>query len=147
MSNQRISELTTSSVPIKATDFLEVSVYNGSTYDTKKVNSEYLKPYKVYSALISQSGTSAPTVTILENTIGSIVWTRTGTGEYLATLTGAFTASKTFVSLTLGYLSTIAIGYSIRQNDDNVKLLTYDTTNAGVDAKLTNASFEIRVYQ
>jgi len=31
------------------------------------------RPYKVYTALLSQIGTAAPTPTILENTIGNIV--------------------------------------------------------------------------
>jgi hypothetical protein len=147
MSNQRISELTTSSVPIKATDFLEVSVYNGSTYDTKKVNSEYLKPYKVYSALISQSGTSAPTVTVLENTIGTIVWARSASGDYNGTLTGAFTASKTFAQLTLNYVGASVTGYSVRSNNNVVLVQTIDASNTGVDSKLNSASLEIRVYQ
>lgn len=51
---------------------------------------------KKYTALISQSGTSAPTATVLENTLGgTVVWTRTSTGIYVGTLTGAFAASKT----------------------------------------------------
>lgn len=53
------------------------------------------RPYKVYTAYIGQVGTGAPTVTIMENTIGAIVWTRTSTGSYLGTLTGAFTNNKT----------------------------------------------------
>jgi hypothetical protein len=147
MSNQRISELTTSSVPIKATDFLEVSVYNGATYDSRKVNSDYLKPYKVYAVLISQSGTSAPTVTVLENTIGTIVWTRTAAGGYNGTLTGAFTASKTFTQLTLSATGPSAIGYAIRDSNNIVKIKTYNTSSAGIDDALDSASFEIRVYQ
>lgn len=147
MSNKRISELTTSSVPIKSTDYLEVSVYNGSTYDSKKVSSDYLKPYKVYTALLTQSGTSAPTATVLENTIGSIVWARSASGDYNGTLTGAFTASKTFVSLTLNYAGTSVTGYGVRSNDNVVLVQTIDATNTGVDNKLNVASLEIRVYQ
>lgn len=145
MSNKRISELTTSSVPIKSTDYLEVSVYNGSTYDSKKVNSDYLKPYKVYTALLTQSGTSAPTATVLENTIGSIVWSRTSTGYYKATLTGAFTVNKTAVivgsedpSYTYG---------SRRITADEVLLRTYNISTASfADDILYETTFEIRVY-
>ena len=146
MRNQRISELTTSSVPIKATDFLEVSVYNGATYDSRKVNSDYLKPYKVYAALITQSGTSAPTVTVLENTIGTIVWTRTAAGNYSGTLTGAFTASKTFSQLTLSLTDPQAIGYTKRNSGDVVVVRTYDSSTVGKDSTLVDASLEIRVY-
>ena len=38
--------------------------------------SDILPTYTKYIALISQAGTAAPTVNILENTIGEIVWTR-----------------------------------------------------------------------
>ena len=54
------------------------------------------RPYKVYTALISQSGTNAPVATVLENTLGgTVVWTRIGTGQYEATLSSAFTVDKT----------------------------------------------------
>lgn len=44
-----------------------------------------VKPYKVYTALLTQSGTDAPVATVLENTLGeSIVWQREGVGEYQA---------------------------------------------------------------
>lgn len=145
MSNKRISELTTSSVPIKANDYIEVSVYNGSTYDSKKVNSDYLKPYKVYSALLSQSGTSAPTATVLENTIGSLVWSRTSTGYYKATLTGAFTLNKTLVFVGADDPEN---SYGSRRIDANELLLkTTDSTNTFADDILYFTSIEIRVYQ
>lgn len=57
--------------------------------------------YLVYTALLSQSGTSAPTATVLENTLGgTVVWSRVSAGKYKATLTGAFTVSKTWLSPT-----------------------------------------------
>jgi hypothetical protein len=51
--------------------------------------------YKKYVALLNQIGTDDPTVTILENTIGDILWTRSNVGQYIGTLTGAFTSGKT----------------------------------------------------
>lgn len=52
---------------------------------------------KVYKALLTQEGTSAPVATVLENTLGGpIVWTRLNTGGYLGTLTGAFLVDKVF---------------------------------------------------
>jgi hypothetical protein len=55
--------------------------------------------YKEYVATITQSTTGAPVPTVLHNTLGGIlVWTRSGVGTYLATLTGAFpTASKVVI--------------------------------------------------
>ena len=49
---------------------------------------------KRYVANFTQTGTSAPTVDILENTIGNIVWTRFVAGNYKGTLTGAFPSAN-----------------------------------------------------
>lgn len=103
-------------------------------------------PYKVYSALISQSGTSDPTVTILENTIGSISWTRAGIGQYDGTLSGAFTSLKTFGLITLGDTSNPAMVFFNRTSDNVIRIVTRDNTYSGVDALLLDASIEIRVY-
>ena len=54
------------------------------------------RPYKVYTALLTQTGTSAPVATVLENTLGGeVVWTRDGSGYYIATSSGLFTENKT----------------------------------------------------
>lgn len=76
------------------------SIYAVGTYDTlNKVNAIFKTPrksYKVYTAIISQTGTGNPTATVLENTLGAtITWTRTNVGEYNGALTGAFTSNKT----------------------------------------------------
>lgn len=78
------------------------SVFGVGTYNTASLTNEVLKiprlPYKVYIATLTQTGTSAPTATVLENTLGgTLVWTRTGQGQYLATLSGVFTANKTVI--------------------------------------------------
>lgn len=61
----------------------------------------YLVPsaaIKRYVALVSQSGTDDPAVTVLENSLGAaVVWTRNGVGDYLATLAGAFPQGRTAI--------------------------------------------------
>jgi len=58
-----------------------------------------IKPYKIYTALLTQASTGIPTVKILENTLGGVpVYSYTSTGIYVMTLTGAFPADKTFIS-------------------------------------------------
>lgn len=47
-----------------------------------------------YLALLTQSGTDAPVVTVVSNTLGDIVWTYSSEGTYLGTLTGAFLLGK-----------------------------------------------------
>jgi len=108
-----------------------------------------IKPYKVYTALLTQTGTSAPTATVLENTFGgTVTWTRVGTGAYLATLTGAFTTNKTAVFTTLNTPSATLNGAVFRGNwtSANDCLFQTETTSGQFDGAMANASVEIRVY-
>lgn len=106
---------------------------------------ENARPYKVYTALLSQSGTNAPTATVLENTLGgTIVWTRVNTGLYSGTLTGAFTTNKTALlnNNPVGGVSTNVINSSTNE----IIIQTRGFSNAQTDNGLTNTSIEIRVY-
>lgn len=55
--------------------------------------------YKVYRALMTQVGTAAPIVNVLENTLGNIVWAYSSTGLYTGTLDGAFSETKYFAPI------------------------------------------------
>ena len=109
---------------------------------------ETVKPYKVYTALLTQSGTSAPTATVLENKLGgTVTWSYVSTGQYRATLTGAFTSAKTVCFTTRQYSGTNAMHtfYASRNNNDSVDVLVLNASG-GVDSILSGASIEIRVY-
>lgn len=97
--------------------------------------------YLVYTALLTQSGTDAPVAIVLHNTIGEIVWTRTGVGSYTGTLVGAFPENKTFAIMGSQYLN----AWILERNDDNtVVIATY--SGGASDDVLINTSIEIRVY-
>jgi hypothetical protein len=102
--------------------------------------------YKVYTALMLQSGSGAPTATIFDNTIGAIVWTRVSAGIYMGTLSNAFTSNKTFA------LCDNKIGINngtvkIVLNSTSVMLLnTYDNAGTPTDGILTFGFIELRVY-
>lgn len=55
---------------------------------------------RIYRALLNQGGLFAPVATVFENSIGDVVWNRTGVGNYQAILRGAFPQNKTFLSMT-----------------------------------------------
>jgi hypothetical protein len=106
-----------------------------------------VKPYKVYTALLRQDGVSAPVPTILENTLGNIVWSYTNVGTYKGTLTGAFLADKYFSPMPLGGYDPSANSGGgggpcswYRLSDNEIVVLS-----DGNDA-LYNTPFEIRVY-
>lgn len=107
------------------------------------------KPYKYYVANMNQSGTGAPTATVLENNIGTIVWTRSSPGEYTGTLTGKFPANKTWAISCNGPGGTGGLeGVNILRGSDNTIILrSYDdNTNAPSDDILLDTAIEIRVY-
>lgn len=108
------------------------------------------KPYKVYTAKLTQTGTSAPTVTYtLENTVGTITWTRNSTGTYYATSSSLFVGpSKCSVSAFFGSFQASGekiLGYNA---DANTCVISTTASNGTVtDGLLSNAFIEIRVYQ
>jgi hypothetical protein len=108
---------------------------------------DMLRNYQRYIALISQSSTADPVVIELENTIGPIVWTRKATGEYSGTLTGAFTANKTYATISQTLADSIVM-ISTTANDINIITTNlHSPTAAKHDSHLSNNTLEIRVYE
>lgn len=103
--------------------------------------------YKIYSALLTQSGTAAPVVTVLENTIGTIVWTRSSGGIYVATLTSAFTDSKTQLFYGTGIGFTLCQFFRTSGDETNsLTLISFDDSITPTDNSLLNTSIQIKVY-
>ena len=103
--------------------------------------------YKIYRALLTQTSTSAPTSTIIENTLsGDIVWTRNSPGNYTGTLTGEFLLGKTFYP-TYGSTNGLDRFFMHRIDDNTFKIytLSYDETTS-LDDLLYNTPIEIIVY-
>ena len=115
---------------------------SGNLSATKALDS---RPYKVYTALLSQTGTAVPTAVILENTLGgTVVWTRAGTGSYIGTLTGVFTNLKTWTTIGGNYNTPSSF---LRLNRSTLDIVSIVTESGGIsDNVLENTSIEIRVY-
>ena len=109
--------------------------------------------YLLYTALISQSGTNAPTVTILENTLSApIVWTRIDVGVYNGTLASPFLSNKTFANInTSGQLTPLPMTLDVyhrrigRIADNIIQIITGDAVDYA-DGLLDFTEIEIRVY-
>jgi hypothetical protein len=108
------------------------------------------KPYQIYTALLTQTGTNAPTATILENTLGTISFTYIGSGHYRINSTGLFTNNKTFIifgnvvnNASGQFLNVTALGEDININTIPfvTKVDDVQTNNA-----LLKTPIEIRVY-
>ena len=110
-------------------------------------------PYKVYTALLNQTGTDAPVATVLENTLGGTpTWSREGVGQYKITLTGLLPVDKTVMFFTLHNNTQYPIGisdinYAGSPNDNSrqfrIKDIPTDTFQDGIAAL---SCIEIRVY-
>lgn len=95
--------------------------------------------------------TSAPVATVLENTIGNIVWTYVSIGIYRGRLVGAFTANKSFSILgsvieggdyeRMGHFTYRFDGV----NDFYIYTIAI-TNDAGLNECLLKTPIEIRVY-
>lgn len=110
---------------------------------------------KQYTALITQAGTSNPVATVPTapradvNYLGDIVWTRTGTGVYLGTLSGAFAGGQTICTVTQGDVGTpvAAVLQLARTSDNTVTLRSFTaSTGAATDVLLGTANVEIKKY-
>ena len=122
------------------------AVGTDSAGNLKRITSTDSRPYKVYTALLSQSGTNAPVATVLENTLGgTVVWTRNSTGLYTGTLTGVFTGNKTTVLITQGNGQAIYSGYG-DTSTNYVNLLGHSFAGIQLDNLLNKTTIEIRVY-
>jgi hypothetical protein len=107
------------------------------------------RPYKVYTALLTQSGTSAPVATVLENTLGgTVVWSYFGVGQYVGTLIGAFTTSKSTVTVTRPNPSATSFDTNIAANIINNDTMAYTTFNntTYINSQSNGIFLEIRVY-
>ena len=105
------------------------------------------QPRKVFKGLITQSGTNAPTLVELENSIGDLTLGYTSPGIYTITKTDAWTQNKTFARIapvaekSVGIVRTSANALTVNTAD-----LTAGAWVAG-NGVLTATPIEITVYE
>jgi hypothetical protein len=118
---------------------LQVETINGQSVTTA------LPTYTKYIANISQVGTNDPTLIILENDLGDLVFTRAAIGRYEATLTGAFpTQGQVYLMVSNSQVDTyLRIFWT---STDTIEIRTLDFTNTLTDGLLDYNTLEIRVY-
>ena len=85
--------------------------------------------YKYYTVFISQSGTAAPTVKDIDNTMGRVILARTGTGTYTITKTNGFKVDKTVPKMD-SYIDSDGNKMTLEHTDINTMTLK---TYAAVD--------------
>ena len=120
--------------------------YNGSSW----ISTNVANPTPAYTKYVCNFNAfpGAPVATVLENTIGNIVWTRNGVGDYRGTLSGAFPdVTKTwFLKPNTQYDAGNYGAFLSRISANVVQLLTTDYDQITPVDGAYNTSFEIRVY-
>jgi hypothetical protein len=104
-----------------------------------------LRPYKVYTALLTQSGTDAPVATVLENTLGyAITFNYQGVGMYSVN-ENPFDINKTFCLLNQfgGNIGTYNSAINI---EEGAIVLRTSLDGVAYDTLLQSTPIEIRVY-
>jgi hypothetical protein len=112
-------------------------------------------PYKVYTALLTQSGSAAPVATVLENTLSNTVTlSRNNTGNYSITCADFTDVNKVYVELKnintllpqpanqFFYFTVTSGVINIRSTQVNFSTLSFTPT----DSILDKCPIEIRVY-
>jgi hypothetical protein len=92
---------------VQANDVIVMGNNNKALFSGLRILGDNQQPATVsvvqtYKALLTQIGTDNPEVTVLENTLAPITWTRANIGVYRGTLSGLFPANKTFMQITSG---------------------------------------------
>ena len=109
------------------------------------------RPYKVYTAVLTQQNTNAPSAVVLENTLGgTVVWSRNSTGNYYGTLNSAFPIQSKIALFQGGSMWGMLPLKIIRVqhlNSNTIQIFTQQATDGAlVDSSLSGTSIEIRVY-
>lgn len=107
-----------------------------------------ITPYKSYIALISQSGTSAPTAKVLYNDIGTITWSYVDVGSYRANSSALFKSDKTVVFCSQPSNITTLINTETNTYTPNqVFVGSQDVLGStAANSLMTDISLEIRIY-
>ncbi len=110
-----------------------------------------LRPYKVYTALVTQTSSLDPTDLILESTFNStLTWNRDYTGRYTISSTAEFTQDKVFVVFSQNAAlatSTTPCHYNWQWYDSsNLYIESLNVAGATADNLFSATSVEIRVY-
>ena len=104
--------------------------------------------HKVYTCIVSQTGGSAPTQIILENTMGiTLTWSFVGGGSYRATSSVALDLTKTFI---YSAKNMISMEHSIGVRTQNATTFEFGIETlggGGSNDELHNTLFNIISYE
>jgi hypothetical protein len=119
---------------------------NLSIDENGKLNADLPTPgYLVYRALLNQTGTDIPIATVLENTVGEVIYSRLAPGQFQAA-SPLFIAGKTHYKLTNNSTSSMFEKRINNENDGFIDLASL-INGSGFDGQgFLNTPIEILIY-
>ena len=126
--------------------------YNEVTQKWEMINFAFeqgaKQPIKVYKALLSQTGTAAPTATVLANSFGiTPSYSYVGTGNYTLTATGILTTGKMFARIQGALTGGFWASCNTLSSPDTLQIQTFNNIGGGTNAQLNNTPIEIQIFQ
>ena len=92
---------------------------------------------KTYRAFVTQIGTNDPVATVMQSNLsGTLVWTRSGAGDYLATLAGEFAGDTAKVFLMAMNQNSTKQVYMYVNDANSIGFATSDSTDDNVAANV-----------
>ena len=105
----------------------------------------YSLGYTVYTAQLTAGTGVAPTATVLQNTTGlTFTWTRTGTGQFVATVAGTPFAANKFWAMSSAKVPQLTS--IVRTSTNTARLDVVASNTAAALNDLVEAYVEIRIY-
>ena len=105
----------------------------------------YSLGYTVYSAALTAGAEVAPTATVLQNTTGlTFTWTRTGTGQFVATVAGTPFAANKFWAISSAKVPQLTS--VVRTSTSTCRLDVIESQNGNALNTLVEGYIEIRIY-
>ncbi|SFD94170.1 hypothetical protein [Flavobacterium phragmitis] len=117
---------------------------NGELEFSDVENQQGNTKYKIFTAILNQTGTNPPVARVLENTLGDISFSYLARGTYIATLNNGFPEGKTFTMASAANTNiNINNMYVGRIDDHTIRMICYSNsyTSDGI-----NTMLQIKVY-
>ncbi|WBV59457.1 hypothetical protein PFY12_10345 [Chryseobacterium camelliae] len=117
-----------------------------SNGDLKTHTTTETKNYKAYVARLQVDSSFNLIATVLDNNLGSITWSKTGTAAYTGVLTGGqFVDSKTIVMMNMSFAPTYSTATTPAYSFSSDTEIRFSLTAAS-DLEIPLGMIEIRVY-
>lgn len=127
-------------------DYQSAGVYNTKKITVANLKSELGLPSRVLYANLNQSGTDAPTMTVIKNTLGyTPTFTYDGVGDYTMSFDEAISAASAILTSSDSRFPYVS---ALRISGGGIKIDTWTASSGAVaNGVLVNTSIKLEIYE